>query len=210
MSLRVLIMDDQPLVRAGLLRLFEGSDIQVCAQASTMEELVRGLADSRPTLVIGEIRLGEVAVLDRLPELRAQFPDLPILFYSASDNPVDEAKALAEGANGYLSRSANREELLRAVRRVGAKESLWTGADQRRLSNYLRDGRALVGHFAPLTPREQQILKLLTTGATNREISNGLEISHETVKEHVQHVLKKIGVSDRTQAADWAVRNGLA
>jgi DNA-binding NarL/FixJ family response regulator len=96
------------------------------------------------------------------------------------------------------------------MRRVANGERLWTGADQRRLSSYLRDGRPTSGSFAPLTPREHEILRLLTTGATNREISQALGISHETVKEHVQHLLKKIGVNDRTQAAVWAVRHGIA
>jgi DNA-binding NarL/FixJ family response regulator len=203
-------MDDQHLARAGLCRLFDGSDVSVCAEAATLSELYAQLERDRPSIVLGEIQLGDVAIIEHVGPLRQKHPGLPVLFFSASDNPVDEARAYAEGANGFLCRTTPRDELIKAVLRVADGETLWTGADQRRLSNYLRDGRVSVGHFAPLTPREQQILIILTTGATNREISEALQISHETVKEHVQHVLKKIGVSDRTQAAVWAVRNGLA
>jgi DNA-binding NarL/FixJ family response regulator len=203
-------MDDQAIGRAGLVRLFDGTGCAICGEAATLVELTLLIAEHRPSLLLGEIRLGEDSVIDRLAELRKDAVALGVLFYSVSDNPLDEARAFAGGANGFLCRTANRERLLEAVHKVARGETLWNGADQRRLNNYLRDGRMDVGYFAPLTPREQQILKLLTTGATNREISDALAISHETVKEHVQHVLKKIGVSDRTQAAVWAVRHGFA
>jgi DNA-binding NarL/FixJ family response regulator len=209
-QVRLLIMDDQPVGRAGLAKLFEPSSWAICGEAASLDELITLISTQRPTLLIGEIRLGDESVIDRLAEIRDGQPGPAVLFYSASDNPVDEALAFAGGANGFLCRTAGREQLMEAAREVVRGESLWTGSDQRRLSNYLRDGRLNLGSFAPLTPREQQILKLLTTGATNRDISDALAISHETVKEHVQHVLKKIGVSDRTQAAVWAVRNGFA
>jgi DNA-binding NarL/FixJ family response regulator len=208
--IRVLIMDDQPISLAGLLNLFDGTNISVCAHADSLERLLVGLDRERPQVVVGEIQLGDHGIIERLPILRQKIPNLPVLFYSASDNPLDEARAFSEGANGYLCRTKGRDDLIGAIVRIAGGTMLWTGADQRRLSNYLRDGRVIIGHFAPLTPREKQILIILTTGATNREISEALSISHETVKEHVQHVLKKIGVNDRTQAAVWAVRNGLA
>jgi DNA-binding NarL/FixJ family response regulator len=156
------------------------------------------------------MQLQRECVIESIPRLRQNLPDLGILIYSASDNPIDEARSFSGGANGYLCRTTRRESLVAALRRVTNGEKLWTGADQRRLSSYLRDGRPTAGSFAPLTPREQEILRLVTTGATNREISQALGISHETVKEHVQHLLKKIGVNDRTQAAVWAVRRGIA
>lgn len=210
MPIRVLIADDQPLIRSGLRRLLDDPEFEIGGEAATTEELLAVAARTKPNVLLCESLLSGVPVVSVLPQLRAVCPDLPILFFSASDNPLDEARAFAAEIKGFVSRTARRDDLLMTLRTVAQGGSLWTGSDQRRLNSYLRASRDAVGDFAPLTPREEQILKLLTTGATNREISQTLGISHETVKEHVQHILQKIGVTDRTQAAVWAVRNGLA
>ena len=207
---RVVVMDDQLLIRAGLVRLLNDGPFHVCGEAGSIAELLSTVESTRPHVVVGEITLQEASTIEAIPKLRNGSAAPGVLFYSASNNPLDEARAFDAGANGYLYRTVTGPEFFSALERVAQGDSLWTGADQRRLSSYRRDGRIVVGNFAPLTPREQEILQLLTLGLTNRDISQSLSISHETVKEHVQHILQKIGVSDRTQAAVWAVRNGFA
>ena len=210
MPTRILIADDQPLARAGLRRLLDAADFQVIGEATSLDELIAAAVRDDMQLIISESYLGGQEVVPLLPRLRELRPAVELLIYSASNNPVDEARAFAAGVKGFISRTSGRDDLLAAVRTVLQGGALWNGSDQRRLSSYLKAGRTNVGDFAPLTPREEQILKLLTTGATNKVISEALGISHETVKEHVQHVLQKVGVTDRTQAAVWAVRNGYA
>jgi DNA-binding NarL/FixJ family response regulator len=210
MATRVLIADGQQLVRLGLRRMLDDHELEVCGEAITVAEILATAAYHAPDILVSETHLAGVEVVSILPQLRDACPNTAVLIFSASDNPLDEARAFAAGIKGFVSRTLGRDVLLAAIRTVSQGGSLWTGSDQRRLSSYLRAARPVVGDFAPLTPREEQILKLLTTGATNKEISESLGISHETVKEHVQHVLQKVGVTDRTQAAVWAVRNGLA
>jgi DNA-binding NarL/FixJ family response regulator len=119
------------------------------------------------------------------------------------------AKAMALGAHGYLLKSASPQQVLEAVRAVAQGHRTWTRTDHRRLSGYSASAEPHSAGETPLTPREAEVLIALTEGKTNKEISEQLHISTETVKEHVQHVLRKLGVADRTQAAVWAVRQGL-
>jgi DNA-binding NarL/FixJ family response regulator len=113
------------------------------------------------------------------------------------------------GAQGYLLKGASREELLTALRAAAAGENIWTREELRRVTGALAAPRAVGDVDVPLTQRESEVLRQLAHGLTNKEIAQSLTISYETVKEHVQHILRKIGVSDRTQAAVWAVRKGL-
>jgi DNA-binding NarL/FixJ family response regulator len=108
-----------------------------------------------------------------------------------------------------LLKTASREQLVEAVQTVARGETLWTREELKRVGGALADPRGPAVIDVPLTKRESEVLKQLAFGLTNKEIAQTLGISYETVKEHVQHVLKKLGVADRTQAAVWAVRNDL-
>jgi DNA-binding NarL/FixJ family response regulator len=136
-------------------------------------------------------------------------PDLPVIMFSASDNPTYVARGVALGAVGYFTKLASAAELILAVERAAEGESLWTRDELRRVTGALSTPRAAVDLEVPLTKRESEVLKQLALGLSNKEIAQGLSISYETVKEHVQHILRKLSVSDRTQAAVWAVRRGL-
>lgn len=209
MPIRILLADDHEVVRSGLHHLFESTDIEVCGETDSLEHLPRLATEKSPDLILLDVRLGEEDGLSVVQTLRNHTPPINVLLFSAHDNPTHEARAYADGANGYIYKSANREHLLAAVRKAASGETLWDRTDQRRLTNFVKTTRPSIGEHAPLTAREQEILKILSTGATNKQISEQLTISAETVKEHVQHLLRKIGVNDRTQAAVWAARNGL-
>ena len=136
-------------------------------------------------------------------------PEIAVLMLSTYDNPTYVARAVALGAAGYVLKGIDREGLLDAIRKVAAGESAWTRDELRRVTGALATPRLNADVEVPLTQRESEVLRQLALGLTNKEIAQALHISYETVKEHVQHILRKVGVSDRTQAAVWAVRKGL-
>jgi DNA-binding NarL/FixJ family response regulator len=119
-------------------------------------------------------------------------------------------RAVALGASGYLLKGCTRDELVNAIRKVAAGESIFTRDELRRTSGALATPRLAADVEVALTQREGEVLQQLAKGLTNKQIAEVLHISYETVKEHVQRVLHKIGVTDRTQAAVWAVRKGIA
>ncbi|MHB1034368.1 MAG: LuxR C-terminal-related transcriptional regulator, partial [Pirellulales bacterium] len=136
-------------------------------------------------------------------------PDLPVLLLSNYDNPSYIGRALALGASGYLLKGTRREALIRAIETAAAGETIWTRAELRRLTGALATPRLGTDVEVSLTKRESEVLRQLAHGLTNEAIAKELNIGCETVKEHVQHILQKIGVTARTQAAVWAVRKGL-
>jgi DNA-binding NarL/FixJ family response regulator len=147
--------------------------------------------------------------LNALSRLKLDKPALPVLVFSTYDNPTYVARAVALGANGYLSKGSTRNELVSAIQTVAKGENAWTRDELRRVTGALATPRLASDIDVPLTQRESEVLRQLSYGLTNKEIAQSLHISYETVKEHVQHILRKLGVSDRTQAAVWAVRKGL-
>jgi DNA-binding NarL/FixJ family response regulator len=134
---------------------------------------------------------------------------MPILMLSTFDNPTYIARSVALGASGYLLKGCTRDQLIKAIHTAASGESAWTRDELRRVTGALATPRLAADVEVPLTQRESEVLRQLAYGLTNKEIAQALHISYETVKEHVQHILRKIGVSDRTQAAVWAVRKQL-
>jgi DNA-binding NarL/FixJ family response regulator len=209
MTLRLLIADDHEVVRTGLKSLVAGTDIKVVAEAATGEEAVRLALKHNPDVALLDIRMPEGDGLNALGRIKLDRPEMPILMLSTYDNPTYVARAVALGASGYLLKGSNREELLKSIRAAAAGESAWTREELRRVTGALATPRLASDVEVPLTQRESEVLRQLAFGLTNKEIAQALHISYETVKEHVQHILRKVGVSDRTQAAVWAVRKGL-
>ena len=160
-------------------------------------------------IVVLDVRMVDCDGLTALKEIKERQGDTPVLMLSAYDNPTYIARASALGASGYVLKGAGRDELLRSLRKVVAGQSAWRREDLRRVTGALATPRIGEDIEAPLTRRESEVLRQMALGLTNKEIALALHISYETVKEHVQHILRKVGVSDRTQAAVWAVRNGL-
>lgn len=209
MPIKLLIADDHEVVRSGLKSLLSGTDIQIIAEASNGEEAMRLVERHKPDVVLLDIRMTNSDGLNALGRMKLNWPDLPVLMLSTYDNPTYIARAVALGASGYLLKGIGREALLAAIRRVSGGGDAWTREELRRVTGALATPRVSGDVEAPLTQRESEVLHQLAFGLTNKEIAQALGISYETVKEHVQHVLRKIGVSDRTQAAVWAVRKGL-
>lgn len=209
MGIRILIADDHEVVRSGLRTLVQGTNIEIIAEAKTGDEAVKLTNKHKPDVVLLDIRMTDSDGLNALGRIKLDRPEMPVLMLSTYDNPTYVARAVALGANGYLMKGLGRDELLAAIRRAAEGGDAWTREELRRVTGALATPRVAGDVEVPLTQRESEVLRQLALGLTNKEIAQALGISYETVKEHVQHVLRKIGVTDRTQAAVWAVRKGL-
>ncbi|TWT52895.1 Response regulator protein VraR [Rubripirellula amarantea] len=209
MTKKLLIVDDHEIIRLGLNLMLKDTDIEIAAEATSAAEALAAVEKSVPDVVLMDIRMEGGDGLNALGRLKLDHPDLPIVLFSAYDNPTYIARAVALGASGYVLKSAPRERLIDALNTAASGESAWTREELRRVTGALATPRLSQDIEVPLTQRESEVLRQMALGLTNKEIAKMLGISYETVKEHVQHILRKIGVSDRTQAAVWAVRKKL-
>jgi DNA-binding NarL/FixJ family response regulator len=209
MAIRVLIADDHEVVRSGLKSLFEDTDIEVVGEAATGPEAIAKTRECRPDVVLMDIRMPEADGLAALEEIHAELPDTRIVVLSTYDNPTYIARAVALGADDYLLKGMNRDELLDAIRAVATGAPNRGSALLRQVAGAMGTRSVAEDPDVALTQRETQVLRHLALGLSNKEIGRSLSISIETVKEHVQNVLRKINCTDRTQAAVWAVRKEL-
>ena len=208
--IRLLIADDQEIVRIGLRALLKDTDIKIIAEVTTGPEAVKYVMTNDVDVALLDVRMPEGDGLIALARIKLDKAEVPVLIYSAFDNPMYCARAVALGASGFLLKTATRDEVVTAIQTAAAGETTWTRADLRRMSGALAAPRLSADVEVSLTKRESEVLRQVATGATNKEIAEVIHTSYETVNEHVQRILERIGVSDRTQAAVWAVRNGLA
>jgi DNA-binding NarL/FixJ family response regulator len=209
MAIKLLIADDHEVVRAGLKTFIDGSDIRIVAEATSGTAAHKLAMKHKPDLVMLDVRMPDGDGLNCLARIKMDQPETPVVMFSSFDNPTYVARALALGAAGYVSKSAPKNEIIAAIKAAAAGESIWSREELRRVTGALAAPRNGADGEVALTKRESEVLKQLALGLTNKEIAQSLGISYETVKEHVQHILRKIGVSDRTQAAVWAVRKNL-
>lgn len=209
MPTRLLIADAHVLVREGLRDLLRDADVVVVAEAAAAEEAVRLSRQSGPEVALLEIFMSGGDGFEALSGLKTECPNVSILMFSAYDNPAFIARAFALGAAGYLLKSASGEAIVQAIHDVAAGRDIWSRETLRRVTGTFVSSRIAADVEVSLTQRETEVLGRLAEGLTNKDIARALRISYETVKEHVQHILFKIGVADRTQAAIWAVRKGI-
>jgi len=209
MAIKILIADDHELVRLGLRNLVADTEIKIVSEASSGEEAIKKALSVKPDVVLLDVRMAGGDGLNALGRIKLEHPEMPVVILSTYDNPTYVARAVALGAAGYVLKGATRDHLLDTIRIAASGGSAWTREELRRVTGALATPRLNADVEVPLTQRESEVLRQLALGLTNKEIALALSISYETVKEHVQHILRKVGVSDRTQAAVWAVRKGL-
>ncbi|MBX7169012.1 MAG: response regulator transcription factor [Pirellulales bacterium] len=209
MSLRVLIADDHEVVRSGLSSLLQGSGAEIVGQAGTGDEAIQLTRELHPDVVLLDIRMPDTDGLAALEALRKEFPQLPVVMLSTYDNPTYMARALTLGAKDYLLKGCTREQLISSIAAAASGRSGAHSSELQRVAGAMETPEVTVGEGVSLTRRETQVLRHVALGLSNKEIGRSLEISIETVKEHVQNILRKISATDRTQAAVWAVRRGL-
>ncbi|HUY35119.1 MAG TPA: response regulator transcription factor [Pirellulales bacterium] len=208
-KIRLMIVDDHEVVRTGLQSLVEGTEIEVVATTAGGNEAVKLAKQSKPDVVLLDIRMADGDGLTTLEELRLKLPDVKVAMLSTYDNPTYVARASAMGASDYILKGSTRAQLLGAIKAVAAGDAPSQYGEMKRVAGTMATREKEKDPEIALTQRETQVLRHLALGLSNKEIGRSLRISIETVKEHVQHLLRKISATDRTQAAVWAVRKGL-
>ncbi|HOA53924.1 MAG: response regulator transcription factor [Thermogutta sp.] len=209
MAIRVVIADDHEVIRWGLKEMLRGTEIEVIGEASTGVEAVEKVENLRPDVVVLDIRFPDLDGLETLAMMREHGLDTRVVLLSSYDYQSYAARAVALGASEYLLKGASRDEILRAIRAAAASQPPAPDSRLGVVAEAMQSKTTVEDDAVQLTQRETQVLRHIALGLSNREIANSLQISVETVKEHVQNILRKLGVSDRTQAAVWAVRKGL-
>lgn len=203
--IRVLIADDHPIVRAGLLDVLSNQpDFEVVGEATTGAEAVTLASRLHPNVVLMDLRMPEMDGVTAIAKIKAEHPEVNILVVTTYDSDADILPAIETGATGYLLKDTPRKELFEAVRAAAQGKLLLAPTVAARLMERMRGPAE-----EALSSRELDVLKLVAKGASNKEIANQLYISEATVKSHLIHIYGKLNVADRTAAVTVALERGI-
>ncbi len=214
--IRLLLADDHAVVRSGTRQLLERQpDFQIVGEAADGEEAVNLVRELRPDVVIMDVRMPKLTGVEATRRIKADYPDVYVLVLTAHDDDEYIFALLQAGANGYLLKTAEIDELVRAIRTVAAGQSALAPTVVGKVVAQFTSGRSLPEVFTSgqeqydgLTERELGILKLVGEGMSNKQIGKNLFISDRTVQAHLSNIFSKLGVSSRTEAVMHAVRKG--
>ncbi len=213
--IRILLVDDQAIVREGLRAMLGiEPDMEIVGEAASGREALVLVPRLRPDIVLMDVRMPDLDGLTTLERLKRTDPDTAVIMVSLYDDADYLYRAVSAGAAGYILKEASRSELVRAVRATAQGGSIISPAMLRELLDRMSALMSPMNCPPPsadlaLTPRETEVLQQVALGKTNQEIASELIVSATTVKTHVQNILQKLNVSDRTQAAVVALRCGL-
>ncbi len=207
--MRILVADDHGIVRSGLRLLLERqADLEVVAEAADGVEAIEEAQAQRPDLCILDVGMPRLTGLQAAREIRSHRPDTTILMLSMHDDERYLFEALKAGASGYVLKREADQDLVAAVRAVGRGDAFLTNAAEESLVRAWMDDDA-VGPKEPLTPREEEVVKLIAEAHTNAQIAQVLHVSEKTVESHRANVLRKLGMRDRVELVRYAIRRGL-
>ena len=209
---RLVIADDHELARAGMRAMLSGQrGLELVGEASNGQEALLLCRRLQPDLALIDVRMPEMDGLATCRAIKQEYPATSVILVTMHANPEYLFEALKSGAAGYVLKDISQRELITAVQGVLRGESILNPELVARLLQRLASETPPQEDLPPvrLSPREREVLQLLTKGQTNREIARKLTVSVSTVKIHVEHILAKLGVSDRTQAAVRAIEMGL-
>ena len=204
--IRILIVDDHPVVRDGLRGMLSGQpDFTVVGEASNGQDAVQMVTEHQPDVALMDLRMPQLDGVGAIQQIKA----LPgartnVLVLTTYESDADILRAIEAGATGYLLKDAPREELYQAVRFAAEGKSYLSPSVATRLTGSLRRPAN-----ASLSPREIDVLRLVARGASNKEIARQLHLSEATVKSHLLHIFTKLEVNDRTQAVTVAIQRGI-
>jgi two-component system, NarL family, response regulator DevR len=203
---RVFLLDDHEIVRRGLRELLEAAGLEVVGEAGTAEEALRRVPAVSPDVAVLDVRLPDGDGVEVCRALRERNPSLPCLMLTSFSDDEALFDAIMAGASGYVLKQIKGDDLVDAIRRVAAGESLLDPVATARLLERLRRGGPDDERLAQLTEQERRILELLAEGLTNRQIAEQMFLAEKTVKNYVSNLLAKMGMSRRTEAAVYAAR----
>jgi len=219
-AINVMIVDDHPVFRQGLRNVLAAQEgLRVVGEAADGEAAIEKAEALHPDVVIMDINLPEINGLQATRELKDRYPDIQVIMLTAYDDEEQIYHAIRAGASAYHAKDVRPERLIGVIRRVNEGHYVVddTVMDEDGIGDWLlrkfkRFGGTVFGgdeeFLSPLTPREMEILELVVQGMSNRRIAYSLGISHQTVKNHMTAILRKLGATGRTEAAVSALRRG--
>ena len=211
--IRVMLVDDHALFRKGIASLLAACpDIEVVGEADNGAEALPKVADLMPDLILMDIQMPEVDGLEATRRIKAEHPYVKIVMLTVAEEDRSLFEAIKAGAQGYLVKKMDPEEFLSMIRGVSRGEApLSRTVASKILTEFSRrvQGPPPEDPAAKLTPREREVLQLLTQGNTNKEIANTLGVSENTVKNHLKNILAKLHLQNRVQAVTFALRHGI-
>ena len=201
-TIRILVVDDHPLFLEGIATVVtHEADMQLVGRATTAREGIEEHRRTRPDVTLMDLRLPDMSGISGVAAIRAEFPDARVIMLTTFEGDVEIQRALAAGVRAYMLKSAPLEEIVQVIRKVhGGRKHLPAQVAESLAEHF--DGDAL-------SEREVEVLKRMAEGDRNRDISEHLSISEETVKVHIRHIMDKLGAKDRTQAVAIGLRRGV-
>ncbi len=213
MKIRVMLVDDHAVVRAGLRMMLESeAEFDICSEASTASEAIMKTAQDKPDVILMDIGLPDMTGIDATREIKRAFPEIPVVALTIHEDEEYFFKMLDAGASGYVPKRAAPEELLSAIRAANSGEVyLYPSLAKLLVRDFLNQqeqdsaGDTLNG----LTAREEEVLALLADGENNTEIAEKLTISPKTVARHRENIMNKLNLHSRTELVKYAIRKGI-
>lgn len=204
-KIRIMIVDDHEMMRLGLRTAFEPEpDLAVVGEASNGAEALAKMATLDPQLVLMDVRMEKMGGIEACREIKSRYPHARILMLTSYTNEDAVISSIMAGASGYLLKHLSRPELLRSIRLVASGQTLIDANATKQALDRLSQTPGW-----ELTGREREVLTLIARGYTNKQIADALTVSEKTARNHVSHILEKLGLSRRSEAAVFAVENKL-
>jgi DNA-binding NarL/FixJ family response regulator len=204
-TIRVLIADDHPFFRHGVATYLKTVlDIEIIAEAGTGEEAIRLASGLKPDVILMDIRMPGMNGIEAAKKIKSQNPETSILIFTMFKDDQSVFTAMRVGASGYILKDAGKDEIVRAIRTAAAGEAIFSSDIAAKMIHYFASARPAASEqlFPDLTSREREVLYLMADGATNKEISEHLQISNKTVSNYVTNILNKLQVSSREEAIE--------
>jgi two-component system response regulator DevR len=211
-AIRLMIVDDHEVVRLGMRTAFElESDINVIGEAGNGAEALAKIPVLDPQVVLMDVRMEKMGGIEACRQIKSDHPHVAVLMITSFPDEEAVAASIIAGASGYLLKNVSRVELLKAVRQVASGESLLHPEAAHRAIRHMTSLAAGTGQIQgeELTEREREVLALVARGYTNKQIAGELCVSEKTARNHVSHILEKLGLSRRSEAAVYAVEHKL-
>jgi DNA-binding NarL/FixJ family response regulator len=201
-KIRVLCVDDHPIVREGIAAIVNlQADMMLAGAAATGGEALEQFFKLHPDVALVDLKLPDMSGFDVIKKIKDKSPNARIIVLSSYEGDVDIQRALEAGAQGYVAKGMVRDELLDVIRSVHAGKRRLPAAVAQKLAEHIAD--------EPISPRELEVLSLMAAGKRNKEIADELSLAEDTVKMHVRNILSKLQVNDRTEAVTIALRRGI-